>query len=54
MKIVNLKKVTTDKNINYFVVIGLTKNKYEEIKDVNQIINIAIESAKSLIINQKH
>ena len=33
MEIVNLKKVITDKNVNYFVVIGLTKNKYEEIKD---------------------
>ena len=33
MEIVNLKKVITDTNINYFVVIGLTKNKYEEIKD---------------------
>ena len=37
MEIVNLKKVTTDKNVNYFVVIGLTKNKYEEIKeDINK------------------
>ena len=33
MEIVNLKKVTTDTNVNYFVVVGLTKNKYEEIKD---------------------
>ena len=33
MEIVNLKKVITDTNVNYFVVIGLTKNKYEEIKD---------------------
>ena len=29
MKIVKLKKVTTDTNVNYFVVIGLTKKKYE-------------------------
>ena len=37
MEIVNLKKVTTDKNVNYFVVIGLTKDKYEEIKeDINK------------------
>ena len=33
MEIVNLKKVITDTNVNYFVVVGLTKNKYEEIKD---------------------
>ena len=33
MEIVNLKKVTTETNVNYFVVVGLTKNKYEEIKD---------------------
>ena len=33
MEIVNLKKVTTDTNVNYFVVVGLTKNKYEEIKE---------------------
>ena len=33
MEIVNLKKVTTDTNSSYFVVIGLTKNKYEEIKE---------------------
>ena len=37
MEIVNLKKVTTDTNVNYFVVVGLTKNKYEEIKeDINK------------------
>ena len=37
MEIVNLKKVITDKNVNYFVVIGLTKDKYEEIKeDINK------------------
>lgn len=33
MEIVNLKKVTTETNSSYFVVVGLTKNKYEEIKD---------------------
>ena len=33
MEIVNLKKVITDKNVTYFVVIGLTKSKYEEIKE---------------------
>ena len=33
MEIVNLKKVTTETNSSYFVVIGLTKNKYEEIKE---------------------
>ena len=33
MEIVNLKKGITYTNINYFVVVGLTKNKYEEIKD---------------------
>ena len=37
MEIVNLKKVTTDTNVNYFVVVGLTKDKYEEIKeDINK------------------
>lgn len=37
MEIVNLKKVITDKNVTYFVVIGLTKSKYEEIKeDINK------------------
>lgn len=36
MEIVNLKKVITDTNVNYFVVVGLTKSKYEEIKeDIN-------------------
>ena len=33
MEIVNLKKIITDKNVNYFVVIGLTKEKHEEIKE---------------------
>ena len=37
MEIVNLKKVITDTNVNYFVVVGLTKSKYEEIKeDINK------------------
>ena len=37
MEIVNLKKVITDTNVTYFVVIGLTKSKYEEIKeDINK------------------
>ena len=37
MEIVNLKKVTTDTNSSYFVVIGLNKKKYEEIKeDINK------------------
>ena len=37
MEIVNLKKVITDTNVNYFVVVGLTKDKYEEIKeDINK------------------
>ena len=33
MEIVNLKKVTTNTNVNYFIVAGLTKSKYEEIKE---------------------
>ena len=44
MEIVNLKKVTTDTNVNYFVVVGLTKNKYEEIKENLDATNTYIDT----------
>ena len=38
MEIVNLKKITTDSSVTYFVVIGLTKEKHEKIKeDIDEI-----------------
>ena len=44
MEIVNLKKVTTETNSSYFVVIGLTKKKYEEIKENLDATNTYIDS----------
>lgn len=44
MEVVNLKKVTTETNSSYFVVIGLTKEKYEEIKENLDTINTYIDT----------
>ena len=44
MEIVNLKKVTTETNSSYFVVIGLTKKKYEEIKENLDATNTYIDT----------
>ena len=44
MEIVNLKKVTTETNSSYFVVIGLTKKKYEEIKENLDTTNTYIDT----------
>ena len=44
MEIVNLKKVTTETNSSYFVVIGLTKEKYEEIKENLDATNTYIDT----------
>ena len=55
MEIVNLKKVTTDTNVNYFVVVGLTKNKYEEIKeDIDKVYAYIDSKVKEEVYRERN